>query len=472
MTDTANTAEKVESTTASVVAADSSTAASTEISKVDTAKAGSSQSTESKNEESAPDADSAAKESGSASNVAAAKPATVTSGAAVASSAASKTTSTDSKDSEEDLTNLIINYLPPTMSEGTLATLFSPYGLLERCKIVVDLQTLRSRGYGFVKYDSPQSAERALQALNGYELNGKKLKVAYARKQCKAITNANLYITNVPPHFVDNDLFKLFQDYGKIVECRILCDQNGVSRGVGFVRMDTHHNAIQALQAMDQYVIDDKNPPLLVKLAQRRIPKRYWNQNNRNNQPGGMGMGMGGGNKRNQQQKGGMGRGGNRNLMNKGKKNQYYSPKGRMGMDGGQNMGGPMGQNQGGLGGQNKNSPTKRGYYRAKNQFNKSRGGGQNQAAPNQQNTYSANAARRSGGGQGQGVSAQSGGGAPFYPAPMYDTHHAPYGAQMAAQYAPAAYPNIPMTAAAAVNPSGGVGPGPKRNKQLGDNGW
>lgn len=54
---------------------------------------------------------------------------------------------------------------------------------------------------------------------------------------------------------------------GKIIECRVLMDQNGQSRGVGFVRMDTHHNAIQALQAMDQYVIDDKHPPLLVKVC-------------------------------------------------------------------------------------------------------------------------------------------------------------------------------------------------------------
>lgn len=115
---------------------------------------------------------------------------------------------------EVDLTNLIINYLPPTMSEGTLATLFSPYGLLERCKIVVDLQTLRSRGYGFVKYDNPISAERALNALNGYELNGKKLKVAFARQQCKAITNSNLYLTNIPPHFTDSNLVKLFNDFG------------------------------------------------------------------------------------------------------------------------------------------------------------------------------------------------------------------------------------------------------------------
>merc|ERR1712130_1099155 len=130
----------------------------------------------------------------------------------------------EKKEAEEDRTNLIINYLPPTMSEGTLATLFSPYGLLERCKIVVDLQTLRSRGYGFVKYDNALSAERALTALNGYELNGKKLKVALARPQSKAIMNSNLYITNIPIHYNDNNLFCLFQEFGNIVECKVLLD--------------------------------------------------------------------------------------------------------------------------------------------------------------------------------------------------------------------------------------------------------
>merc|ERR1712113_991052 len=303
---------------------------------------------------------------------------------------------------EGDNTNLIINYLPPTMSEGTLATLFSPYGLLERCKIVVDLQTLRSRGYGFVKYDNAISAERALNALNGYELNGKKLKVAFARKQCKAITNANLYITNVQPHFTDSNLRKLFQDYGKIVECRVLMDQNGQSRGVGFVRMDTHHNAIQALQAMDQYVIDDKHPPLLVKLAQRRVPRRYWNSQNRNQNQGGNKKY---GNNMNNNQ-GGMGGNMGGNGQNKNKKRnspnrKYYSPKGNnnyrqggMGMD--NNMGGnSLGNNN--MGGGNRGSPSKRGYYRAKNNQGQSFNKGSNQQRISNQN-YNNNNRNRGGG--------------------------------------------------------------------------
>ena len=74
-----------------------------------------------------------------------------------------------------DKRNLIVNYLPLTMNEGTLATLFSPYGLLERVKIVIDLSTRKSRGYGFIKFENEISAERAMNKYNGYEYKGKKI---------------------------------------------------------------------------------------------------------------------------------------------------------------------------------------------------------------------------------------------------------------------------------------------------------
>jgi len=341
----------------------------------------------------------------------------------------------EKKEAEEDRTNLIINYLPPTMSEGTLATLFSPYGLLERCKIVVDLQTLRSRGYGFVKYDNQNSAERAMKALNGYELNGKKLKVAFARQQCKAITNANLYITNIPSHFENENLYKLFQDYGKIIECRVLKDQNGQSRGVGFVRMDTHHNAIQALQAMDQYVIDDKHPPLLVKLAQRRVPRRYWNNQNRNQGIGQNNRGQGGRGNR-----GGRGRGKQNRRQYQQKTNRQQQQYGQMpsAMTGmGQDLGGPMASMGGSMGGNmgaKRGMTANRGYYRPRQQ---QRMGGNQQKQQYQP--------RRN----------PSQGGQPYYPAAMYD---APFAA-MAPQYPQAAYPqnmHMPMNQPQnPANPSG-----------------
>merc|ERR1719361_1097831 len=343
-----------------------------------------------------------------------------------------KDSSSKNVDDGEDLTNLIINYLPPTMSEGTLATLFSPYGLLERCKIVVDLQTLRSRGYGFVKYDNPISAERALNALNGYELNGKKLKVAFARQQCKAITNSNLYLTNIPPHFTDSNLVKLFNDFGKIIECRVLMDQNGQSRGVGFVRMDTHHNAIQALQAMDQYVIDDKHPPLLVKLAQRRVPRRYWNNQNRGGGMGGnQGRGRGGGGGRGRGRAKGRNRGYQKNNPGQ-RQQQQYQPMGpqMMGMEqamGQMNMG--MANKPRGGGGSSGGGARNLYHYRQKQPY-----GQQAAQQPYKQKPRGMQQSPQ------YGQQRPNQGGHYAFPAAMYD---APYG--MAPQYPQAYAPNMHM---------------------------
>ena len=175
------------------------------------------------------------------------------------------------------------------MSEGDLAVKFGDYGPLEKCKIVVDMNTLRSKCFGFVKFVNPSDADKARIAFDKKPMDGKILKVAFARRQCKAITNSNLFIQNIPLHLTTADLRDLFNEYGmhslfanldnnkndlktlkytkgKIIECRVLKNDQGESRGRGFVRLDTHHNAIQALQAKDQYVIDDRYPPLSVKV--------------------------------------------------------------------------------------------------------------------------------------------------------------------------------------------------------------
>merc|ERR550532_1870607 len=73
---------------------------------------------------------------------------------------------------------------------------------------------------------------------------------------------------------------------------------------------------------MDQYVIDDKHPPLLVKLAQRRVLRRYWNNQNRNQSGvGGNNRGQGRGNR------GGRGRGGNNKRRYQQKSNRQQQQR-------------------------------------------------------------------------------------------------------------------------------------------------
>lgn len=171
---------------------------------------------------------------------------------------------------EEDKCNLIINYLPPSFTENDVMHYFSPYGVIQNCKVVMDLHSGKSKGYGFVKYSNAESAAKALEALNGYAIKNKVLKVAVARKHCKEIRNSNLYVTHLPKHLDNDGLAKIFKGFGKLIECRVLKDKQGRCRGVGFVRFDKHDHAVKAMQALNKTTPPGWQRELRMKLASKR----------------------------------------------------------------------------------------------------------------------------------------------------------------------------------------------------------
>ncbi len=107
---------------------------------------------------------------------------------------------------------------------------------------------------------------QAVTNLSGYPVGGKRLKVAYARPQSKDIQNANLYVANIPFSYTEAKLKSLFDEFGIVIESRILTDASGKSRGVGFVRLDTNANAVKAVEARDQFRPEPNCTPLVVKV--------------------------------------------------------------------------------------------------------------------------------------------------------------------------------------------------------------
>lgn len=68
------------------------------------------------------------------------------------------------------------------MSEQELADVFAEFGKVSEAKIIQDRATGRSRGFGFVSFDSDDEAQRALE-MNGKEVNGRSLFVSFAREK-------------------------------------------------------------------------------------------------------------------------------------------------------------------------------------------------------------------------------------------------------------------------------------------------
>ncbi|KAK4474577.1 hypothetical protein MN116_000719 [Schistosoma mekongi] len=174
-----------------------------------------------------------------------------------------------SYDNNVNRTNLIVNYLPQTMSQEEMRGLFSKIGKLASCKLIRDKLTGQSLGYGFVNYTDASDAERAIRVLNKMKLQNKTIKVSLARPSCESIKGANLYICGLPKFMTESDLEKLFHPCGKIITSRILFDSStGQSKGVGFIRFDQRHEAELAIQQFNGYRVSSmSDSPLIVKFA-------------------------------------------------------------------------------------------------------------------------------------------------------------------------------------------------------------
>jgi RNA recognition motif-containing protein len=78
-------------------------------------------------------------------------------------------------------TKLFIGSLPWTVNDAELKTMFEPYGNVQSAKVITDKQTRRSKGFGFVEYETEAEASAAIKALNDTEIKGRKIVVSEAK---------------------------------------------------------------------------------------------------------------------------------------------------------------------------------------------------------------------------------------------------------------------------------------------------
>jgi len=84
---------------------------------------------------------------------------------------------------EEESMKLYVGNLPYTTTDDELRELFQAHGTLTSAKVVVDNQSGRSRGFGFVEFESHEAGKEAIAALNNKEVGGRRLVVNEARSQ-------------------------------------------------------------------------------------------------------------------------------------------------------------------------------------------------------------------------------------------------------------------------------------------------
>eukprot|EP00262_Sarcandra_glabra_P012239 TRINITY_DN3114_c0_g2_i2.p1 TRINITY_DN3114_c0_g2~~TRINITY_DN3114_c0_g2_i2.p1 ORF type:complete len:655 (+),score=137.81 TRINITY_DN3114_c0_g2_i2:648-2612(+) len=159
--------------------------------------------------------------------------------------------------------NIFIKNLDKAIDNKALHETFSVFGTILSCKIATD-PSGQSKGYGFVQFDQEEAAQNAIEKLNGMLLNDKQVYVGpFLRKQEREIsTNKtkfnNVFIKNFSESTTEDDLKKVFGEYGTITSVVVMREGDGKSKCFGFVNFESADDAARAVEALNGKIFDDK----------------------------------------------------------------------------------------------------------------------------------------------------------------------------------------------------------------------
>ncbi|KAK7315387.1 hypothetical protein VNO77_33933 [Canavalia gladiata] len=187
-------------------------------------------------------------------------------------------------------TNVYVKNFPETYTDEDLKQLFSTYGTITSAVVMKDMNG-KSRCFGFVNFQSPDSAATAVERLSGTAIHDEKvlyvgraqrkvereaeLKAKFEQERLsryEKLQGANLYLKNLDDSINDEKLKELFSEFGTTTSCKVMLDAHGNSKGSGFVAFSTSEEATKALNEMNGKMIGRK--PLYVAVAQRKEERK------------------------------------------------------------------------------------------------------------------------------------------------------------------------------------------------------
>ena len=210
--------------------------------------------------------------------------------------------------SKEDTSNhfhIFVGDLSNEVNDEVLLQAFSAFGTVSEARVMWDMKTGRSRGYGFVAFRDRAEAEKALSSMDGEWLGSRAIRCNWANQkgqpsfaQQQAMAQMGMtpttpyghhtfptqgaqsfemvaaqtpqwqctcYVGNLTPYTTQNDLVPLFQNFGYVTETRFQSD-----RGFAFIKMDTHENAAMAICQLSGYQVNGR--PLKCSWGKDRPP--------------------------------------------------------------------------------------------------------------------------------------------------------------------------------------------------------
>lgn len=142
--------------------------------------------------------------------------------------------------------------------EETVRSVFGEYGEVFSVILPKDSQSGGSRGFAILTMPT-EEGKRAMEELNGMELDGRKIEVNEAQPKGYQASTTKIYIGNLDFDTPEEAVRDIFADYGEVKSCVLPEDKDfGGSRGFGFVTMD-RESAKAAMDELDGIELDGRN---------------------------------------------------------------------------------------------------------------------------------------------------------------------------------------------------------------------
>jgi nucleolysin TIA-1/TIAR len=185
--------------------------------------------------------------------------------------------------------HVFVGDLSPEVTDEVLGKAFSAFGSMSDARVMWDMNSGKSRGYGFLAFRDKTDAEQAIATMNGEWLGSRAIRVNWANQKTQGgmsggppmgsrppgmggapapvnfqggplnyetvvqqtpAFNTTVYVGNLVPYATQADLIPLFQSIGYLSEIRMQAD-----RGFAFVKLDTHENAAMAIVQLQGHLV-------------------------------------------------------------------------------------------------------------------------------------------------------------------------------------------------------------------------
>ncbi|XP_022959132.1 flowering time control protein FCA-like isoform X2 [Cucurbita moschata] len=174
---------------------------------------------------------------------------------------------------------LFVGSVPRTVTEEDIRPLFEEHGNVIEVALIKDKRTGQQQGCCFVKYTTPEEADRAIRNLhNQHTLPGGAgpIQVRYADGEQERLgaVEFKLFVGSLNKQASEKEVKEIFSPYGVVDDVYLMRDEMKQSRGCGFVKYSQRDMALAAINALNgRFTMGGCDQPLSVRFADPKKPR-------------------------------------------------------------------------------------------------------------------------------------------------------------------------------------------------------